>query len=249
MAEQTYLFLDFDDTLCNMAEHRRQLVQELASLLTDEYGGGEDEWAPILAPILAASLIRYREEFGGQPLAGFNRWIIEQRARVAREILEAKGIGLPADTDFGGIAARLQFEALTACNASFPNTEEALRELFDMGVRTQLASSQESEYLLAALIGAGIESYTESKFGPDLVDCAKEGTEFYRRIFAACEISPAQAIVVDDQPECLVWAEEAGAKVIQARLKPDSPEQQFPMGITALSALPAAVRKLAGIES
>ncbi len=249
MPEQTYVFLDFDDTLCDMAEHRLQLVHELAGLLSEEYGGAEDEWAPVLAPTLAASLIGYREEFVGRPLAGFNRWITEERARVAREIFEAKGIAIPPDTDIGALAARLQFEALTACNASFPNAEEALRELFDMGVRAQLASSQESEYLLAALIGAGIESYTESKFGPDLVDCAKEGPVYYRRILEACGIGPAQAIVVDDQPECLDWAEEAGAKVIQARLKPDSPEQQFPMSISDLSELPAAVRKLAGIES
>src|SRR5262249_10976942 len=147
------------------------------------------------------------------------------------------------------LAAKIQFDALTACNAAFPHAESALRELHEMGVRTQTASSQESEYLLAALIGAGIESYIETKFGPDLVDCAKESPEYYCRIFKTCEIRPSQAIVVDDQPECLDWAEEAGARVIQARLIPDAQEQQFPNAITDLSSLPAMVLTLSGLQN
>jgi len=46
------------------------------------------------------------------------------------------------------------FDALYGCNATFPGAEEALRELFE-GCSNQIASSQESDYLLAALIAQG----------------------------------------------------------------------------------------------
>src|SRR5438309_602999 len=68
--------------------------------------------------------------------------------------------------------------------------------------------------------------------------------EFYDRIFESCEIHPSRAIVVDDQAMCLDWAEEAGTRVIQARIRPDAPEAEFPIVLTQLSDLPALIRDL-----
>jgi FMN phosphatase YigB (HAD superfamily) len=244
MPDSTYLFLDFDDTLSDAAEHAAQYVRELAGLLASDCGGGAEQWAAAIAPAWQESVRRYEAKFTGNPLAGYNAWLEEERARMTEAIFAAVGAPLPAREPLGEFAKRVMFDALTGCNAAFPGAEDVLRELFEQGVRTQMASSQESDYLFAALIGAGVESYTESKFGPDLVDCAKEGPEFYRLIFEACGIRPSQAIVLDDLPVCLDWAEEAGAKVVQARIKPGGPEPEFPVVLTCLADLPELVKKI-----
>lgn len=244
MSEQTYVFIDFDDTLSDAQALWEQYSEELASLLSTDVGGDKTIWKAALRPAIDRSLARYAEKFRGNPLGGYVEWVDAERVRFMEEVFAEVGQPLPTRDPLDEFAKRMQFDALTACNTAFPRAEEALRELFEMGIRTQMASAQESEFLIAALIGSRIESYIESKFGPDLVGCAKEGPEFYRRILKACCVQPSQAIVVDDQPRCLDWAEEVGAKVVQARIKPNAPEPQFPIVLNTLSDLPGLVRKL-----
>lgn len=242
MPSDSFLFIDFDNTLCEMSSHREQFTQKLAELLSVEFDHDVEDWRPALRRELDASLANYARKFAGDPLAGYSAWIDEERVRVTTAVFAAIGAPLPTHEPVIDLAKRLQFDALTDCISIFPGVEDALRVLFDMGIRIQLASGQESEYLLAALIGGGIESFIESKFGPDLVDCAKEGPEFYRRIFNVCEIQPSEAIVVDDQAMCLDWAEEAGARVVQAVLLPDRPEPEFPIVLKSIADLPRVIR-------
>jgi phosphoglycolate phosphatase-like HAD superfamily hydrolase len=244
MPDGTYLFVDFDDTLCDSSVFYTLYLQEIAALLAGDIGGDRAEWEAAARPALETSLQRYRDTFVGNPLAGYNDWLSAERRRIAVDLFGRAGQPLPAGEPPDEFIKRMQFDALTQVRATFPGAEEALRELFERNVRTQMASAWDSDFLYGALIGAGVESYTESRFGPDLVDCAKEGPEFYQRIFAACEIRPSQAIVVDDLAFCLDWAEEAGAKVVQARLKPNAPEPEFPIVITSLTDLPDLISKL-----
>ncbi len=242
MIENLTLFIDFDNTLSDMAALDAQFVRELGHLLSGEFGSESATWESALKPELDATRGRYAVKFTGDPLAAYNQWIEAEREKVTTAVFASAGVPLPSAEPIAPLAKRLQFDALTACNAALPEAKSCLRELFEMGVHIQMASTQESEYLLAALIGAGLESYIESKFGPDLVDCAKEGPEFYQRIFQQCEIRPSRAIVVDDQAMCLDWAEEAGARVVQACLLPDSPEPEFPIVLRSLADLPKLVQ-------
>ena len=156
-------------------------------------------------------------------------------------------MGLPIPSDAARIARETQFNALIQCNAAFPGAQEVVKALFDSGHRIQIASGQESEYLVAALRGAGLEKYIESKFGPDLIDCAKEGPEYYSRIFEATGVRAQDAVVVDDWPPAITWALQTGARVIQSKL---SRERHFEtvQGVAAiltdLRALPDEIEHL-----
>jgi phosphoglycolate phosphatase-like HAD superfamily hydrolase len=241
MPDETFLFLDFDNTLSDMDALGAQYVQAVAILLAHEFGGEAGAWATVTAPALRESKTRYEAAFVDNPLGGFAAWVEAERVQVAEAIFAGVGKALPKEETVSALAKRVQFDALKGCNAVFPGAEETLRVLRKAGLRVQMASSQESEYLRAALMGAGLEGYVEELFGPDLVDCAKEGPEFYQRLFAECGIRPAQAVVVDDQALCLDWAEEVGARVIQACLKPDSPEPEFPFVLTRFTDLPPLI--------
>jgi len=244
MAEETFLFVDFDNTMVDTERLRSLYTAELARILASDYGGDENRWAAAIPPALDACMARYVATFEGRPLAGYCAWLPEEMARIAAEVFTGAGVAAPAGVPLSEVAQRAQFDALAACNAAIEGAEDALRTLFDRGVRTQVASAQDSEYLLAALIGSGLESYTESKFGPDLIDCAKEGPEFYQRMFDQVGVEPSRAIVLDDLPTCLRWAEEAGAKVVQACLLPASREPAFPHVLRRFSYLPELVEKL-----
>ena len=239
-----YLFLDFDETLSDSFVLRTQYVREVGRLLAQSYGKTEDEWAKATVDFLIELEKDYMARFVGKPLAGYSDWLDEARQKSAERLFSA--LEQPIPDEAVRMIRETQFAALTACNAAFPGAYEALDALFQADARVYLASGNDSEYLLAAATGAGIERFTESKFGPDLIDCAKEGPEYYDRIFEAVGITPDAAIVVDDQPEALQWAMAAGAKTIQARI---STELRFPdvPGVLAimtdLRELPELVRK------
>ncbi len=245
MSDIIQLFVDFDDTLSDFVGLGGQYVARLATLLSGEFGGRKLDWASLLPAAIAASLDRYATKFGNNPQPGFAAWAEQERARIVTELFDAMNRKLPLNETAVSLADRLQWDALTTCGAPLPGAEAALTDVCNLGVKVQMASSWGSRYLHAALIGAGLDSSIETKFGPDLVDCPKEGPEFYRRIFRVCDVRPDRAVVLDDQVMCLDWAEEAGARVIQACMKSNSPAQ-FPTAIRNLSELPAAIPRDSG---
>jgi HAD superfamily hydrolase (TIGR01509 family) len=236
--EPLHVFLDFDETLSDMPALGRQYVGRASVFLAAEFGGDPAEWAPEVVQTLTEMMERYTEAFAGNPLGGYVVWMEAEMGRAAGDLLRRRAVMPRQDETPAQLAYRVQRMALSECDALFPGAVEAVRELRERGARVHLASAHQSLYLADALRGTGLEPLVETLFGPDLVDCAKEGPEYYRRVFATCGIRPDQAVVVDDQPVCLDWAEEAGARVIQACLRPDS-VPEFPTVLRALPDLPA----------
>ena len=241
MPDECFVFLDFDDTLSDPFQFHTQYVREVGAILAPQFGGDADRWAKTAIDTLEALEREYVERFENNPLNGYRAWLEIVRERSARQMFEQMGLPVPADA--ARIARETQFNALLQCNAAFPGAVEAMAELFEAGCRIQIASGQESEYLMAALMGAGLESYTESKFGPDLVDCAKEGPEYYERIFAATGVKPAEIVVVDDSPPAIGWAMKAGATVIQSKL---SRERHFDV-VAGVASVLTDMRDLPGL--
>jgi HAD superfamily hydrolase (TIGR01509 family) len=243
MSDDLYLFIDFDDTLSDAKTFGVQYVHALSERLASAYGGEVTAWTEALVPELGAGIARYEAQFLGNPLGGYTAWLEEERARTAESLFRSVGRTLPPEESPAELAKRIQFDALTAVHAVYPGAAEALKRLSEAGVRLMMASSQDSYFLRGALTGAGIVERFDTLYGPDLVDCAKEGTEFYRRLFEASGIRPSQAVVLDDQVMCLDWAEEAGARVVQACVRADAEEPEFPVVLTEFAQLPTLLRK------
>jgi phosphoglycolate phosphatase-like HAD superfamily hydrolase len=222
MSDRPVVFLDFDDTISDMRSLGPQYVVQLSIILAARFGGSEEGWAVILADELPASLARYAEAFAGRPCMGFAKWVAAERARVAHTVIRRMGL-TPLVVDLSKLALQFQTAALKNCDALFPGVRDTLARLAEAGFQVHIASSQESAYLEAALEGAGIRAFVGTAYGPDLLDCAKEGPEFYEKLFRHAAVIPSNAVVIDDQPECLRWAAAAGARCIQARMFADSP--------------------------
>ena len=210
------VFLDFDDTLSDPFQFHVQYVREVGALLAPRYGGSEERWAKAAVDLLESVEAEYVVRFTGNPLNGYCAWLETVRERSAVTMFQR--VGIPAPEDPARVARETQFETLRRCNAAFPGAVDALEGLRAAGFRIHIASGQESEYLTAALAGADLDRFVEMKFGPDLVDCAKEGPEYYERIFAAAGVKASDAVVVDDHPPAIDWALLAGASVIQSKL-------------------------------
>lgn len=211
-----HLFLDFDETLSDFTELGLQFVRKSASLFITDFGGETHAWEQAIVETLEAMLNDYKARFEGNPLAGFCDWMEEARIVYIVRLCERQGVTRLADPV--AYVRQNQKRTLHACNALFPGADDALQTLSQNGTRLFMASAWDSEYLEAALIGGGIVHLFETKFGPDLVDCAKEGPEYYERIFETVGIAPAEALVVDDNPDTLRWILQTGATAIQSHI-------------------------------
>ena len=216
MPIERFVFLDFDDTLSDPYRFHTQYVREIGALLAPQYGGDAADWSKGAIDVLQTLEAEYIERFVGNPLNAYCAWLDTVRARSAGLLFER--MGMPPPPDSRRVARETQFNALRRCNALFPGCGSALHALANAGHAVHLASGQESEYLTAALVGADLQNLVGSKFGPDLIDCAKEGPEYFERVFAAVGATAADAIVVDDYPPAIRWGMQAGAAVIQSRL-------------------------------
>lgn len=217
------IFLDFDGTLNEMPTLWQQYTRQVGALLADQFGGDASEWASATLNAHKTVNLEYVARFLYQPLSGYNKWLKQARLQSAELIFDA--MNQPVPTDTLAFVMRTQYNALSQCNALYEGAAECLEALTQAGRTLHIASANDSAFLTAALVGGGIDKFITHRFGPDLLDCAKEGVEFYERLFAETGIEASQAIIVDDHPETLQWAIRAGANAVQVRL---SPAIQYP---------------------
>jgi len=241
----TTILLDFDDTLSDQFQFNTQYTRAIGAVLAPQYGGEEEAWAKSAIAMLQALEQDYLARFYRKPLAGYCAWLEEVRPRAVELLFGGMGLLVPPNA--ARLAVDTERQALARCNALFPGVREVLASLHAAGYRMLMASGQESSYLQSALQGAGLDRFVSGLFGPDRIDCAKEGPEFYERLFAAIGTEPAHALVVDDHPDAIQWALQTGARVIQARLSPERHVDPVP-GVSAIltdwSQLPAQLNAL-----
>ena len=226
----TILF-DFDDTLSDPIPFFLQFAREIGLYAHQRFGADVAEWDRAAADMLVAVQEDYWERFRGNPTNGYCDWLSALRLRSMQMLFAPMGLSLPADAEV--IALDMQFEALAKCHAGFPGARDAVESLSAAGYPLHMASGQESEYLRGGLTGLGLTSYFGRLFGPDLIDCAKEGPEYYERVFGALGVRSDEVLIVDDYPPAIGWAVHVGARVIQAKLSPVKHEATQP-GVAAV---------------
>ena len=245
MPGERYVFLDFDDTLSDPFQFHIQYVREVGALLDGEFGGSAEGWAKAAIDMLESVEREYVVRFQGSPLNGYCAWLADVRGRSMRSMFQQMNIAAPEDA--ACVARDMQRRALARCSALFPGAETALDALHAGGFHVHTASGQESEYLTAALAGAGIDARTGMKFGPDLIDCAKEGPDYYARVFETVGARASDCVVVDDYPPAIEWALQAGAHVLQSKLSRERHYERSPGVadvVTALTDLPRLVESI-----
>lgn len=131
---------------------------------------------------------------------------------------------------------------------AFPGALEAIRRLRAMGYDLHTASGELSDQLELYLAALGVRDCFGRLYGPDLVGVLKTAPEFYQRVFADAGVPPAQAVVVDDKPQCVAWAQEVGARGVLVgaaeRVGAPAPAQGPVLCLASLADLPSAIATL-----
>ncbi len=99
--------------------------------------------------------------------------------------------------------------------SGFEDAAPGVRALFAAGYTLATASGETSEELEGYLVALGIrDCFAGRLYGPDLVRAHKVGPTYYERILADSGLSPANALVVDDDANAIAWAAQAGLQTV-----------------------------------
>jgi HAD superfamily hydrolase (TIGR01509 family) len=128
--------------------------------------------------------------------------------------------------------------------AAFPGAVEAVRLLRDRGYRLHTASGTSSTDLEAYLGAMGVRHCFGRLYGPDLVDTLKSGPRYYERVFADAGVAPAEALVVDDNPNVLKWVRDLGAQPVLVDPAQDYGDADGLRVISSLAELPGLVEHI-----
>lgn len=206
------LFFDFDDTLSEQAVFNLHYVRAIGQILSSRFGGEEAQWAQSAIDMFVTLEAQYIERFREVPI-GYNAWFKTMHTQAMQLLFSSMSMAVPPDAE--QLSKTTQQRALAECDATFPGTRDVIASLIETGYTLHMASGNDSEHLRFALEGTKLAPYFDRLYGPDLIDCAKEGPEFYVRIFQSLKIAPDRAIIIDNDPNAISWAIAVGAQAIQ----------------------------------
>ncbi len=127
---------------------------------------------------------------------------------------EHVGIALPPPEESLKLARLAESHVTPHVRSAFAGASEAIRQIHREGYTLHTASGEPSVHLGYYLEGMGVRDCFGQLYGTDLLNVMKEAPEYYIRLFADLQLTPAEALVVDDNPRVLAWARELGAKAV-----------------------------------
>jgi HAD superfamily hydrolase (TIGR01509 family) len=205
------IFLDDGGVISDNAVRAPQWQRLVGEFFAPILGGSPESWADanrtIIDTILEPSGFARRL----QEADSYSDFLVRYRLDWLRSMCAIVGVTMPSDSEALALVERVERWIRPQVDAAIPGAAEAIRTLHARGYRLFTASGESSEDLEDYLTGMGVRDCFERLYGPDLVECFKDGPEYYERIFADAGIAAGDALVVDDNPAPLRWAAEVGA--------------------------------------
>lgn len=215
------VLLDFDDTLSEYSHFIRLYTESMANLLLQTFGGSLENWTRCTIKMVIAIEADYVARFIGNPLNGYKRWRRHANNLAADLLFDDAGVTAPPDVV--RIVRALHNSAVAKSAAIFPGMAETVTALHQSGIPLCIASGNDSKHIRSAISPLEFGRFFKRLYGPDLVDCAKEGPEFYARIAQDQGQSPQEFLVVDNDPAALQWASDSGMSVLHVHLLATAP--------------------------
>ena len=210
----------------------------VAEYLAPRLGGEHGAWGPANMTVANQQFARFEAGTLFPPNGGYvDIWDGEER-RWLREMCELVGVDASAgDEECLALARDTAAYVTRRVRSSFPGVAEALRSLHSEGYVLHTASGEGSQELDGYLTGMGVRDLFDRLYGPDIVDTFKGSRAYYDRIFSDSGVSPSEALVVDDSPKPVRWAQEAGATAVLVSRESAGGNEASPV-IKSLSDLP-----------
>ncbi len=208
------VFLDDGGVMNDNRLRGAQWQRYVAEFFAPRLGGTHEAWAQanrevmnrILEPAAWEARLQASPDYRSFDRAYQLDWLHGMCALV--------GVPAPADDECYTLACQVSAPIPSRVRSAFPGVVEAIRTLHQRGYALSTASGEPSTDLAGYLEGMGVRDCFQHLYGPDLINTHKNGPVYYERIFADAGVDPAEALVVDDNLNPILWARQSGARAI-----------------------------------
>lgn len=209
MREISAVFLDdggvMNDNAIRSAEWQRLVGEFFVPVL----GGDHEGWA-------AANRVVFEHLLDFLTLGPLGRdytqWWDEYQSLWLRDMAAFIGVATPGDDmECTRLAEEAALYITQRVRSAYPGVVDTVRIIQEMGKDLFTASGEVSHELDGYLTGMGIRGCFQTLYGPDLINQAKDGPEYYDRLFKHANVDPKSALVVDDNFHAVDWAHSVGA--------------------------------------
>jgi HAD superfamily hydrolase (TIGR01509 family) len=218
------IFLDdggvMNDNRVRAGQWQRIVGDYLAPIL----GGEAQAWADANRTVMGgmfASEAAWEERLSAAP--DYATFDYQYHLDWLHGMCKLVGIAPPPADESVELGRRAYASIIPRVQSAFPGAIETIRLLHNRGYTLHTASGESSTDLKGYLAPMGVRDYFGRLFGPDLIGTFKNGPQFYEQLLADAGVTPADALVVDDNPKCIAWAEHAGAQAVLVSNAPQSP--------------------------
>ena len=245
MASNPSIFLDDGGVMNDNALRGAQWQRLVGEFLAPRLGGDPEAWAQANNVVAERMWRRYQEEVWGGQVDDYLSYRDGARLDWLADMCRHVGVPAPDRTRCLSLATETKAYVTRRVHASYPGAVDALRRLHAEGYRLHTASGEDSDDLEGYLVGMKVLRLFVRLYGPDLINTAKGGPVYYRRIFDDAGVEPGDALVVGDSPLAISWAANAGARAV---LVSDAPPDPRPSDATigSLAELPALLERTSG---
>lgn len=227
------VFLDVDGVINDHALNPLMWDAHLGEVLAPALGATAPEWGRANRRVFPA-IWAEQHTWGTEPMTR-----IRTEARlIVTGMCEQLGITPPPPERCFELWQQVDRHVAGTGKAAFPGTADVIRALAE-SFFVHTATGNPSWRVEALLTALGVRHLVGFPAGPDLVGIWKNDVDYYHRIFAATEIPPAEALIVDDSRECIEVAKAAGAQAVHICAE----ECLCPAGfhVASLAAVPAVL--------
>lgn len=238
------LFLD-DGGVMNDNQLRGPQWQHLvAEFFVPRLGGTYEAWYEANRRVIERILEPAAWQERMQSASDYRSFDYQYQLDWLRGMCELVNIPCPDEEECSRLALEAAAVIIRQVRASIPGAADAIRALYERGYTLYTASSGPSSDLEGHLEGMGVrDCFQRRLYGPDLINTFKIGPAFYERLFADCGVDPASALVVDDSPQALAWARQAGAQQTVLIGAAPAAEEDTIIRIASLAALPELIHR------
>ena len=203
-------------------------------------GGEPLEWAEANLAVFERVFNEYQPRWEREP---HSRFYDDYLYDWLRGMCERVGVGVPGRDEAVALAREVSAYVTGRVHAAFPGAVDAIRQLHAEGYRLYTSSAQHSDDLAGYLEAMGVRDLFGRLYGPDLVDLPVYGARYYLRLFEDSGCEAAESVVVDDRPERVAWAMDAGASAVLVSRDGPAANVRCPV-ISSLAELPSLLQTL-----
>ena len=193
------IFIDNGDVISDHEKADPQWNQMVGEYFSSRFGGSPPDWETANRHAFSVYIDRYCTEAWGHPEMDYNAFQKRELTNLIATMFKSVGLDVPCSRTLFEIAVSAHEWICERVKADIPGAVEAIHALHESGYRLYTCSGIGSVSLRGYLRAMGIEEVFRRHYGPDLVNCPKEGSLFYRKLFEDSGMDPSESVIVDDK--------------------------------------------------